>query len=140
MKRGRNVLNKSFKDINVLQKSLEASWLRNQVISNNIANVNTPNYKRYDVEFEKILKDYISRNSSSAINKRNYGIELNSIDNLKPRIVVDKNSSKRKDGNNVDIDIEIAELTKNTIKINALMEQISSNLRRLRMAVTDGRK
>ena len=41
--------------INVLQQATDASWLRNSIISNNIANVDTPNYKRSDVQFETYL-------------------------------------------------------------------------------------
>ena len=41
--------------VNVLDKAADASWLRNEVISNNIANATTPNFKRKDVEFEEMV-------------------------------------------------------------------------------------
>ncbi|MFQ7672808.1 MAG: flagellar basal body rod protein FlgB, partial [Clostridium sp.] len=41
--------------INVLEKTCDASWTRNSLISNNIANVDTPNYKRKDLKFEEYL-------------------------------------------------------------------------------------
>ena len=47
--------------INVLDKAADAAWMRNEVISNNIANVNTPNYKRQDVAFEGELSRALSK-------------------------------------------------------------------------------
>ena len=41
--------------VNVLDKAADAAWTRNEVINNNLANVNTPNYKRKDVQFETYL-------------------------------------------------------------------------------------
>ncbi|MBQ1392047.1 MAG: flagellar basal body rod protein FlgB, partial [Lachnospiraceae bacterium] len=46
--------------INVLQQATDASWLRNTIISNNIANVDTPNYKRQDVQFETYLIEQLA--------------------------------------------------------------------------------
>ena len=44
----------AFNYVNVLDKALDASWTRNSVIANNIANVDTPGFKRQDVKFEEI--------------------------------------------------------------------------------------
>ena len=50
--------------INVLEKASDASWTRNSVISNNIANVDTPGYKRKDIRFEEYLQGAVSGGSS----------------------------------------------------------------------------
>ena len=51
----------AFNYINVLNKAADASWTRNEVIANNIANVATPHYKRKDIKFEDYLKDEIKK-------------------------------------------------------------------------------
>ena len=50
--------------INVLEKTCDASWTRNSLISNNIANVDTPNYKRKDLKFEEYLSSAVTLGSS----------------------------------------------------------------------------
>ena len=51
----------AFNYINVLEKATDASWTRNALISNNIANVDTPGYKRKDVTFEATLPEYFKK-------------------------------------------------------------------------------
>ena len=46
--------------INVLNKAAGASWTRNEIIANNIANVDTPDYKRKDLNFESLLAEALS--------------------------------------------------------------------------------
>ena len=50
--------------INVLDKAADASWTRNDVLANNIANADTPNYKRKDVQFETYLSNAIAGTDS----------------------------------------------------------------------------
>lgn len=128
--------------LTILQKALDASWLRNQVISNNIANVDTPNYKAYKVEFEELLKDAI-RKSDFHVTGENPGhipISSGSLDRLSPRIVRDRRTSTRIDGNNVDIDVQTASLANNTIMYQALVDQLSAKLARLRTVINEGRR
>lgn len=92
----------AFNYINVLNKAASASWKRNEVIANNIANVDTPGYKRKDVQFETFLMSALTGDSS--LDKRVSNIRL---DSLNPQVYTDySNLSYRLDGNNVDIDTE----------------------------------
>ena len=50
--------------VNILDKAADASWLRNEVISNNIANATTPGYKRQDVQFESYLMTALAGENS----------------------------------------------------------------------------
>lgn len=134
------MLDKSFKSINIYQKALNASWLKNQAISNNISNVNTPGYKRQDVNFESILKEHIGNESFNLKRTHPNHLPLKEIENIESQIVKESSTSFRRDENNVNIDVEMAELAKNSIKFNALVQQLSSNLQRLQMSITDGRK
>ena len=88
--------------INVLQQATDASWLRNTIISNNIANVDTPNYKRQDVQFETYLIEQLAGGDSMDSYVNNMDLST-----LEPTIYTDNsNLSYRLDGNNVDIDTE----------------------------------
>lgn len=125
--------------IGLYKKSLDATWLRNSAIANNIANVDTPNYKRQDVKFESVLKDYYS-GSNLTMNKTNdkhFG--FNGLDSLEPSIEVKNDTSYRMDDNNINMDVESAELAKNAIKFNFLADQLTGHLRRLKIAISNGR-
>ena len=111
--------------INVLGASLDASAIRNNLISNNIANVNTPGYKRKDVRFETELKHAFVKASQETVDARVKNLDLES---LKPKTYTDyAELSFRYDGNNVDIDNENAILAKNQIKYNGLMDLINKD-------------
>ncbi len=94
--------------INVLTKAADASWKRNTVISNNIANVDTPNFKRSDLNFEDLLKQELGRSKYVTLDAKIGDLHMNHLD---PKTYMDySNYSYRLDGNNVDIDNEEAEL------------------------------
>ncbi len=109
--------------VNVLDQAADAAWLRNEAISNNIANVNTPDYKRQDVSFEEELKHALKANKYVSLDQKVGDINLKHIEG---RVYTDSaNYSYRLDGNNVDIDNENVELASNQIKYNAMIQSIS---------------
>lgn len=134
------MLKDSFGSIDLFKKVLDASWLKNTTISDNIANVNTPGYKRKVVEFDSLLKNYLDQsNSSMAVtNEKHFKIH-NQPNTLEPKISTVEDTSFRKDENNVNVDVEMTEFSKNLIKYNAMSQQVTAELKRLRMAIRDGR-
>ena len=110
--------------INVLDKAADAAWLRNDVIANNIANVDTPDYKRKDVAFEGEL--------SRALSKMRYKSMDEKVDNLPTTYTDYGDYSYRVDGNNVDIDTENVELARNQIKYNALITSANQEFANLK--------
>lgn len=135
------MLNDSFNRIDLFKKVLDASWLKNTTISDNIANVNTPGYKRKVVEFDSLLKNYLDQNSNNSMsitNERHFKIH-NQSNTLEPKISTVKDTSFRKDENNVNVDVEMTEFSKNLIKYNAMTQQVTADLKRIRMAIRDGR-
>lgn len=126
----------------ILEKSLDASWIRNKVISDNIANVDTPNYKAYKVEFEGLLKDAIRSRSMNiqTTNPKHFPLGGNSLNEINPHILRDRSTSTRMDGNNVDIDVQNANLAKNTIMYQALIDQLTAKLSRLKTVINEGRR
>lgn len=122
----------AFNYVNVLQKTADASWYRNEVISNNIANVDTPGYKRKDVQFETYLMSSLDGGDSLDAN-----IAAVDMDELNPTTFVDQsNLSYRLDGNNVDINTESAELAKNQLRYYTLLDSMSQEFNRLKSAMS----
>ena len=118
----------AFNYINVLEKATDASWTRNALISNNIANVDTPGYKRKDVTFEAYLKRAVSGGIS--LDDEIANADLSEL--TATTFVNDANVDYRLDGNNVDIDTENAELAKNQIKYYTMIDSISQEFSRLK--------
>ena len=118
----------AFNYINVLEKAADASWIRNAAISNNIANVDTPGYKRKDVDFEVYLQSAVAGGSS--LDDEVAGIEL---ETLTGTTYTDYGTvDYRLDGNNVDIDTENAELAKNQMKYYTMLDSVSQEFSRLK--------
>lgn len=121
----------AFNYINVLNKVADASWKRNEVIANNIANVDTPGYKRKDVQFESLLMKALTGDNS--LDKRVANVRT---DNLNAQVYTDNaNLSYRLDGNNVNIDTETANLAENQIRYYALMDSMQQEFSRLKMVL-----
>jgi flagellar basal-body rod protein FlgB len=121
----------------LLEKALDAAWLRNEAISNNIANVNTPGYKRSYVRFEELLSESVGKFQISGLKKdeRFLPIGKDTVDSVSPQVMKENFTSMRRDKNNVDIEVEMAELAVNTIKYNALIAQISKEFSKVKLAI-----
>ncbi len=122
--------------LNLIKNSLDTYWLRNTLISNNISNVNTPGYKRMDVDFSKALNDAASAKLNKT-NKKHMDILENDV--INDIIVEDQGTSQRLDDNNVDIDNEMAGLAQNTLLYNSLIQQLGNEYRRIRLSINEGR-
>lgn len=124
--------------INSLEKAMGGSILRHNVLSNNMANVNTPNFKRNDVSFRSALDETMK---SQLELKTTKAIHLKAINTIaEPTIIHDQETSLRSDGNNVDIDIELATLAENNLYFNSLAHFLSSQLNLLRQSISEGRR
>jgi flagellar basal-body rod protein FlgB len=136
------MLNKIEGKTAILEKALDAAWMKNEVISNNIANVNTPGFKKSHVTFENQMASAASAFQIGSTQKDSkflpIGNDSRSI--ASPEVVQEPFTSVRKDGNNVDVDVEMAELAKNTIKYNALISQISRQFNSIKSAISEGRR
>ncbi|SHM10349.1 flagellar basal-body rod protein FlgB [Caldanaerovirga acetigignens] len=127
----------------LLKKYMDVKWLRHEVLANNIANVDTPNFKRSDVIFEDLLKNYLKENSSklplSTTNEKHIQ-NIWSVRDVKPKIIIQNDRTLRNDGNNVDIDKEMVDLARNALSYNILAEQVQREFSLLRSAITEGRR
>lgn len=122
----------AFSYINVLDKAADASWTRNTVLANNIANASTPNYKRQDVKFESLLETELRR--AGSLDSRVASLKLNNISAV---TYTDMSTySYRLDGNNVDMATEQAELASNQIKYQAINDAINSEFTKMKAAMS----
>jgi flagellar basal-body rod protein FlgB len=131
-----------FKPVDTLQKGLEASWLRNAVIRNNIANAETPGFKSSDVEFESIFAASLEGTGFHGTKTNPRHIDIGGgQDPFSVTAVVDKNrkTGMRMDGNNVDIEDENVKLAQNSLYYNTILTKMNSELSRLRMAINEGK-
>lgn len=123
----------AFDYINVLDKAADASWLRNEAIANNIANVDTPGYKREDVTFQAELKKALKYSSHETVDEK---VKHLTPRQLEARTYKDYSGySYRLDGNNVDIDTENTMLAKNQLMYEGLLNSISQEFTNLQTAM-----
>lgn len=123
----------AFDYINVLGKAADASWIRNDLIANNIANYDTPGYKRQDVDFEDALKQAIQSADGTNMDTKVANLRKGSLD-VSPYTDYG-DYSYRLDQNNVDIDTEQVQLAENQIRYQALMDSINSEFSNLKSAM-----
>jgi flagellar basal-body rod protein FlgB len=129
-----------------MEKALDGSALRQRMIANNIANVETPNYKAMEVTFEDQLKQALQQGTGSSIkmmatDPRHITINNGStIANVQPAIETVKDFSIRNDKNNVDIDRESAKLAQNEIYYDTVTRMMNDEFSLLRMVISEGRK
>lgn len=122
--------------VNILDKAADAANLRNELLTNNIANVSTPNYKRKDLDFESVLQGELAgeKNLGKAVKKANQNLET-----LDAQVYTDNASlSYRMDGNNVDINTEEARLAENQIKYQALVDLMNQEFARYNTVLSSG--
>lgn len=122
-----------FDYVNVLGKAADASWLRNDILANNLANADTPGYKRKDIDFESQLRRALGSSRYESVDSK---VSHVTSTELEGRVYTDAaNFSYRLDGNNVDIDTENVELASNQIKYNGLMSGINQEFANLKMVM-----
>lgn len=117
-----------------IDAALGAAGKRQEVLANNLANVNTPGYKRLDVRFDEALEQAVTAaRTGGASNAEAFGALL-------PQVEQDSNAiAVRADGNSVDVDQEMSFLAENNIRYNALVQLSQNKLESLKYAIADGR-
>jgi flagellar basal-body rod protein FlgB len=134
--------------MDLVQRSLDASALSQEVISNNLANVDTPGFKRSDVVFNETLRKAMEARKGTpqqlALERTQEGhLDItgsSAVDEVQPEVVTDVTSTLRNDGNNVDIDREVALLSQNTAWYQTLSQITQMQFSSLRTAILEGRR
>ncbi|NPV92056.1 MAG: flagellar basal body rod protein FlgB [Firmicutes bacterium] len=125
----------------LLEEGLGASFLRQKVISNNLANAETPGFKRSMVSFENELKEASSKipRLPLTLTHPKHISNRRDLSSIKLRVFVDQNTGMRNDNNNVDVESEMAAMTSNELLNQAIFEQLSSYYSRMRTIINEGR-
>lgn len=127
-------------NLNTLNSALQAASLRHQVISDNIANVNTPGFKRSEVLFEQLLAEKMQEPDANQLqvvrtHAKHLPLPLPEAP-VAPVIERIDTTTMRTDGNNVDIDAEMAGMAKNTIYYNAAAKRLGDYFTGLKSVIT----
>lgn len=139
-----DTMNSEISALQLLQNALGATRLRQSVYSNNIANVDTPGYKRQDVQFESLLQQAMTDPQTSVDGNGYIPIAqppaFNTSTSLavQPTVVQDDTTVVQNNGNNVDVDAEMAKLAENQIHYNALVQDMTARFNRLKSAINGG--
>ena len=123
--------------ISSLEKGLTYATIKQKTIANNIANVDTPNYKAKEVSFEKIFaQEKRSTSNSYQSDSRYYDL---SITQSTSAVSSNDNIQYRNNGNTVDMDAQQAMLAENQIYYNALIDRMNGKLNTLNTVIKGGR-
>ncbi len=115
-----------------LTKSLQGAAARQEALASNIANIETPGYVRKDVRFEDALE--------GALNSGDSDSDTAALESLSFSSSPDLSRPANPDGNNVDIEVEMSELAKNSLRFDGSATALELKIRMLRTAITEGRK
>ena len=124
-----------------LPRAMTAANMRQEVIANNIANVNTPNFRKSNLEFENLLAREIygeepdGKLKMARTHDKHLPYKPREF-HAEPTIIQDNSTIMRVDDNNVDIDIEMANLAKNQLYYNAIVTEFSGHVTNLKNAIT----
>lgn len=129
-----------------LERSLDASSLRQRTIASNIANVDTPNYKSKAISFENELAKELVKAGGSKQGLQAYRTNAQHIpfsnqagQSMQPQVVQQTGTMMNHNGNNVDIDLEMAQMAKNQIQYQALVDKVNGHLGKLHSVISEGR-
>lgn len=124
----------AFDYINVVDRAMDASYLRETVLSNNIANVDTPQYKRQDVEFSSVLKNAMNGTGETSVSQAVKKLDTSALDPVEytdyPQF------SYRIDKNNVDIDTENVELASEQLRYQTLSRSATLDFSRFKAVIS----
>lgn len=115
---------------------LDVAALRQRVIANNVANVNTPGFKKKAVRFEEFLR--------RALEERRIGLvatdprHLQPQQEIRPQVVMPPAATMRLDGNNVDLEEEMVTLVANTLVYQTMAQEVGKRLGLLSHVITGG--
>ncbi|THF81344.1 flagellar basal body rod protein FlgB [Cohnella fermenti] len=123
-----------------LEGAIKAASLRQQVIANNVANVDTPNFKRSDVVFEELLEQAMNSQgigsfAGTRTDERHLVIGSSQSAIPSSKVVTDESTIFNNSKNNVDIDKEMSLIAENQLRYNLFVQQISHEVTMMRTAI-----
>lgn len=130
------------RSMKALQSSLNFRQLRQEVISSNIANSETPGYKAKKLSFEQALADALDLDEKLSMqvgDKKHFNVGGGGLDTLKPNIYENPDGVVSNDGNTVDREQEMAEMANNKILYDASIQLLNKKLSQLKYVLSSER-
>ncbi|MEH6937021.1 flagellar basal body rod protein FlgB [Bacillus sp. JJ664] len=124
--------------ITALERGLDYSVQKQKAISQNIANADTPNYKAKDVSFKSFLENEMNANfMANRTNSKHFDFKYGQTSSNS--IIEKSDTSYSHNGNNVDLDTEMAQLAENQIYNQALVDRINGQFNTLKSVIRGGK-
>lgn len=112
--------------ISLIEAGIKAEGLRQKAIANNVANMETPGYRRIDVKFEEVLAKSLESSGS---------VDLNEIE---PKIYQPKDTPVKSNGNDVGLENEVGEMIKNSLRYQTYIRLLNKRYKQIEMAISVG--
>lgn len=126
---------------NKLFEQLNFRGEKQKVISSNIANINTPDYKTKDLVFEDELNNKMNNSLQMNLTSSKHMTTIgNNLANANPKLVEVKGLQEQNDGNNVNLDTQMSEMSKNKILFDAIQSSIKRDSRLFRSVIESSAK
>lgn len=126
------------KTLKALTTALNFREMRQELISSNVANANTPGYKAKKLDFEEALAralDVDGQLKMNATDGRHYNVGGGGFANLEPEIYDDPNGVVSENGNTVDVEAEMARMAENKLMYDALVQLINKKMGMMKYAI-----
>lgn len=130
------------KTLNALTTALNFREMRQELISSNVANANTPGYKAKKLDFEEALAralDVDGQMKMNATDGRHYNVGGGGFNNLEPEIYDNPNGVVSENGNTVDVEAEMAQMAENKLMYDALVQLINKKMGIMKYAINSER-
>jgi len=111
--------------VELLEAGLRAEALRQRAVANNVANLQTPGYRRLDVRFEQLLAKAMESGEDF------------DVEELEPELYQPKNTAVNPNGNDVNLDVEVGELVKNSLREKAFVRLLNKKYTQIDQAVNN---
>jgi flagellar basal-body rod protein FlgB len=135
-------MDESDKTLQALTTALNYREMRQELISSNVANANTPGYKAKKLDFEEALAralDVDGQMQMNATDGRHYNVGGGGFNNLEPEIYDNPNGVVSENGNTVDVEAEMAQMAENKLMYDALVQLINKKMGIMKYAINSER-
>ena len=116
-------MSKTSSIVDLIEAGIRAESLRQRAIANNIANLETPGYRRIDVKFEELLAKAL--NSPGVVD----------MSKVRPQIHQPKQTPIKSNGNDVDFEGEVGQMVKNSLRYKAYIRLLNKKYNQIELAI-----
>jgi len=110
--------------VDLLEAGMKAEGVRQKAIASNIANIETPGYRRLDIKFEELLTKALKSSGKTTVN------------DIEPEIFQPRNTPVRSNGNDVNMEIEVGNLVKNSLRYTAYVRLMQKKFAQIEAAIS----